>query len=442
MSVTIAEPADAGAWERRLNVKKRARADGQAGVPAPEAQDWSAPEREILNLVDAARQRIEAERANLAARTEAELRRFAADPPDIEAPLAAARLDLKQIAGRFSAEVTALRQAADEARVHLAAFKSKHGIGRPAIYPASPVLQAGLLMLAAAFEALFSATLFAETEERGLLGGAVIALGLSGANVSLGFLAGFLGLRYLGHAQRLLKVLGFTAFAAAFGSALALNLFAASWRNQIATEGKSLLETIDSAALFGLTSPQAVILLMLGAGVWVFSALKGYSGFDDPYPDYGKMDRAVRDRDEALQDAVADARDEMDEAVATARARVETEIEDMRAALAPARAAYDEATGAMADLDQRLRRTCETGNTLIQLYRRENLAARTAPAPAYFAEAPPFAAPPDNALAPAADLILEARRRTEEAQTKAAAALSALTEELGQTADSLHGGAP
>ena len=40
------------------------------------------------------------------------------------------------------------------------------------------------------------------------MGGAVIALGLSGANVSLGFLSGFIGLRYLGHVRTPLKIGG------------------------------------------------------------------------------------------------------------------------------------------------------------------------------------------------------------------------------------------
>ena len=47
-----------------------------------------------------------------------------------------------------------------------------------------------------------------------VLGGAITAIGLSGANVTLGFLAGFLGLRYLQHAKLPMKAIGGLAFAA------------------------------------------------------------------------------------------------------------------------------------------------------------------------------------------------------------------------------------
>src|SRR5262249_38496790 len=150
-----------------------------------------------------------------------------------------------------------------------------------------------LLLCAALFEAMFSAALFAEDDARGLLGGAITAVGLSGANVTLGFLAGFLGLRYLQHARWPVKSVGFIAFAALSFLALMLNLFAADWRDRLASQsGAPLIDTSGDPnfhlwSLLQLQSPQAIILLMLGAGVWVFAVLKGYSGFDDPYPDYG-----------------------------------------------------------------------------------------------------------------------------------------------------------
>ncbi len=94
--------------------------------------------------------------------------------------------------------------------------------------------------------------------------------------------------------------MGALAFAALTALALMLNLFAADWRDQLAALAGRVVERSSDASfhlwsLLQLDTPQAIILLMLGAGVWVFAALKGYSGFDDPYPDYGKMDRAASD---------------------------------------------------------------------------------------------------------------------------------------------------
>ena len=201
------------------------------------------------------------------------------------------------------------------------------------------MLQIGLLGTAAAFEALFSAALFAQTDERGLLGGATVALGLSGANVSLSFLSGFIGLRYLGHARPPLKLAGGVALAIGFALAVALNLFAASWRNQLAAANTDYVASLNQAALFGLTSPQAVILLMLGAGVWLFWVLKGYSGLDDPYPDYGKLDRAAHARNQALAEARDEARDDMEDALDEARFKAGDALDSARDALEPMRAA-------------------------------------------------------------------------------------------------------
>ena len=92
--------ARADVLERRLNIKKRARADGQAGAPAQTATDLSVPEQDVLAAVDGARRPIEAERAALAQRTEADLRRLTPPGPDIEGPIAAARLDLAKVRGR------------------------------------------------------------------------------------------------------------------------------------------------------------------------------------------------------------------------------------------------------------------------------------------------------------------------------------------------------
>ena len=77
------------------------------------------------------------------------------------------------------------------------------------------------------------AALFAEDDERGLLGGAITAIGLSGANVTLGFIAGFLGLRYLQHRHVPMKALGTIAFA--FVGVLALMPLSSAQTSRAAT---------------------------------------------------------------------------------------------------------------------------------------------------------------------------------------------------------------
>ncbi|MGE3303677.1 MAG: hypothetical protein AB7M12_11245 [Hyphomonadaceae bacterium] len=294
-----------------------------------------------------------AETPAAAAAAAADLAAMAPGGLDLAAPLADARLSLRLAAGRERPAFTDAAARADRAHAQLDAFREAHNLHRPAIYPDSRILQAGLPMLAAGFEALFSAALFAETEERGLLGGAVVALGLSGANVSLGFLCGFLGLRYLGHRAMTMRVLGAVAAVVMFALAFGLNLYAAHWRNT-ATAGAHV-EVYADYSVFDM-SPQAIILLMLGASVWVFAALKGYSGFDDPYPDYGKLDRAAAGAGDALADQRERLRVALEAPVTSARAALAGQLAAAEEALARMRKRYDDASAEIQRIEAEARR--------------------------------------------------------------------------------------
>lgn len=428
----------ASALDKKLGLRRRAREDAARELPKNDADDLSAAELSIVEAVGAERARVDQARHEARAEVERRLRALAPTPQDFSGPTLDARLALKQIAGRLQHD---WREASDRAaalRADLDGFKRANGLRRAAVYPRSTLLQAGFLFAAAVFEAMFSAALFAEDDARGLLGGAITAIGLSGANVTLGFLAGFLGLRYLQHARWPIKTMGAVGFFAVAALGLMLNLFAADWRDRMAAlSGQNMDLGSDASfhlwSLLQLDSPQAIILLMLGAGVWVFAALKGYSGFDDPYPDYGKMDRAAREAADALSDLRADGREELEAPVDAARAALSARVEKMRAEFEAMSKAFDAATLTMEALDARAHALDDAAATAVQLYRQENTAARVTPAPAYFGAPPPAAGPALDALAGAAAMIDEARARLTEAQTQSAQALEGLLAELEQT---------
>lgn len=427
----------AAALDKRLGLKKRAREDAALNQPRQDADDLSTAELAVLEVVGAERARLDQTRHEARADAERRLRTLAPAPQDFSGPALDARLALKQAAGRLAHDWGAAADRAAQARADLDAFKRKHELRRQAVYPQSTLLQTGLLFCAAVFEALFSAALFAEDDERGLLGGAITAIGLSGANVTLGFLAGFLGLRYLQHIKLPMKAVGALAFGALTFLALMLNLFAADWRDQLAALAGRQVDLGSDASfhlwsLLQLDSPQAIIILMLGAGVWVFAALKGYSGFDDPYPDYGKMDRASRDAAEALSDFRADGRVALEEPVDAARAALAARLEKMRAEFDAMNKAFDAAAVKMEELDAQARALDQAAADAIHLYRLENTGFRTTPAPAYFGAPPPAAGPPLDALTGAAALLDDARARLADAQAQSAAALEGLLAELDE----------
>ncbi len=436
----------ASALDKKLGIRKRAREDAARNLPRHDADDLSDAEKAVIGAVAAERARVDQSRTDAKADAERRLRALAPSPQDFTGPALDARLAMRQTSGRLAHDWSEASARATEARQELDAFKRRHELRRAALYPKSTLLQSGLLFCAAVFEALFSAALFAEDDARGLLGGAITAIGLSGANVTLGFLAGFLGLRYLQHRQVPMKLLGALAFGFVGLLALMLNLFAADWRDQLAAlSGRTVDMGSDASfhlwSLLALDSPQAIILLMLGAGVWVFSALKGFSGFDDPYPDFGKMDRAAQAASEALSDFRADARLELEAPINVAKAALSARTEKMRAEFAAMSKAYDAAALKKEALDAKARALDEAAASAVHLYRQENAAARSSPAPAYFNAPPPAAGPALDALGGAAAMIDEARARLAEAQVQSARSLEELLAEL-EDATNRHNSGP
>lgn len=437
----------AAALDKRLSLRRRAREDAARNLPRNDSHELSPAEHAIVELVASERQRVDQARADAKADAERRLRALAPQPRDFSGPALDARLALKQTAGRIAHDWGEAARRAAQARADLDAFRRANSLRRGAVYPRAPLLQAGFLFAAALFEALFSAALFAEDDARGLLGGAVIAVGLSGANVTLGFLAGFLGLRYLQHARAPTKAMGVLAFAALATLALMLNLFAADWRDQMAAlSGAQAARGSDASfqlwSLLQLESPQAIILLMLGGGVWVFAALKGYSGFDDPYPDYGKMARAAAEAADALSAFRTEARRALEAPIDAARAALGVRVEKMRAEFEAMGKAFDAAAVKMESLDSKARALDDAAAGAVHLYRQENAAARATPAPAYFGAAPPAAGPALDALGTCAAMIDAARARLAEAQSQSAQALEGLLAELDEAQRRLDSAAP
>jgi hypothetical protein len=421
------------------DVRSRAKADAAACCPPSDAAGLSPFEREIVDAHGDERALLEGQRTKKAGDAERTLRRMKPGQPDLAGPAAAARLAFARIEGRAGPDFAAALERARRTKEDLETFRRSHLLQRDAVYPESTLMQAGLLLCAALFEAVFSATLFAQEAEQGLLGGAIIAVGLSGANVTLGFLAGFLGLRYLQPVRLWPRLFGGTAFAVFASSAALLNWFAAQWRETLASESRAIDPFAPALDVFGFAEPQAVVLLMLGAGVWVFAALKGYSGFDDPHPEYGKMHRAHRAAAGDLAELRTDIREDLEDAVEEARSTIEAELETMRKAARSMRLAYDEAAAAVGAVDARLRKADERAVSLLQLYRRENLSARTSPPPAYFSEPPPISPEPEDALSLCGREISDGEARLSAAQATASDVLRTLAADMESVSARLDG---
>jgi hypothetical protein len=469
------EHADAEDLARKLRLRARARADGLADRPGPDSLDRAGLEEEILATVSRRQDGLADQAAADAERLMAKL--AAAAPPVDGAGLAitSARLAVRQAAGRAQQELASVAARAQRTAADLMAFRQVHRRDSEAEYPASVLLAFGLLAIAALFEASFSATLFAQEDAHGLLGGAATAVGLAGANVSIGFLGGFLGLRYLQHVRLVPRIVGAVCFAVALLAALTLNGFAALWRQDTAhlaqaradvqaraaiveddgrcmqrARGRSdpeakaaaaqACENTRRAALSSLTagqtglaqqfSPQALVLLMLGLGVWTFSVLKGFNGIDDPYPNYGKLDRIAQAAEAELLAVQQDLHAEMKAALKAAEETISSAVRRQEEAVGRMRQAYNTAGPSLTGFESKWRRWDRVAGVLISQYQADNAAARRAAVPAHFGLPVPRRSPPRDPLEVPGQLLADAQAALSAAQASARQELDALLREL------------
>jgi uncharacterized protein YukE len=157
--------------------------------------------------------------------------------------------------------------------------------------------------------------------------------------------------------------------------------------------------------------------------------LKGYSGVDDPYPDYGKLDRLAVAAREDLQEAQESMREDMAEALSDAQNAIAAAVRRMESSASAMREAYNAAPPLLTGFEGRWRRWDQAAATLISQYREENAAARRTAAPSHFSAAVPRRPSPGDPLHPAAALLEEVQASLAKAQADARAELEALSAE-------------
>lgn len=444
MRTQAAQSVDFDSLERALSVRRRARADGQAERPPSNSEEETPCERDIRAAIAAETDRIAAAERTLSAEL---MRRFGQRPgagDGVDAALAGARLALRLAEARIGDTVREARDRAARAKADLVGFRARQGLDRDADYPDSRVLAIGLLLAAALFEAIFSATLFVHDADGGYAQAAAVALGLGGSNVLLGVLAGYVGMRQLQRREPVLKLTGAAALAVFAGLGLALNVFAARYRESLAAgeeTGRPLLQ-LSRSELFGLITPEAVVLLMLGVGVWMFSAGKGFAGLDDPFPGYGGRDRFAKAAAEDYEALRIDAIDALERPIRDADDAIEADVAEHRAHVQALQAAYDAAGASAMALAAQRRALASAQRDIVALYQRENMLARTTPAPARFGETnwpDPSAIDP---LAEAGAALRDANATMKTLRDRASAAHAALQSHLQDSQRRLFGEAP
>jgi len=178
-------------------------------------------------------------------------------------------------------------------------FRAKNDLERTAHYPSPPgkVWRWGVIALLFLIEVAGNSYFLSKGSVYGLIGGfaEAVIIGFLDLGVSMAF--GFLALSQCWHRAYWRKGLGFLSLFSWLAFAGIFNLFVAHYREAAGAflEGGGAVALVSlKANPLGLGEFQSWVLLGLGS-LFAFIALIDALSMDDPYPFYGKLDRAVAD---------------------------------------------------------------------------------------------------------------------------------------------------
>ena len=319
----------------RMMTRKQARADARDGIPVSEAMtrdQWSEREQLFTEEADDIRRGVE----TWFKTTGGNVRNYILEmtPADIEPDQLQEAIKSEEAELRHfeTDDVKEARASHESTIVELDAFREKHKgrIGERTPDIKKNVEQTlAILLFILILEGCFNALLFKDAQSSGLLGGMLIAFGVSAVNVACGVCAGFFGLRYLNHHEQPMKILGGVVAGLFVTMGLFVNFFVAHFRDAV-EESLIAAQTTGSLAgfsmfniapgevirsmfpnIFGLESLVAYGLLFIGLTVFAIAVYEGYDRISDKYPGYGRVWRKERKAYERRQAVRNELRDDL-----------------------------------------------------------------------------------------------------------------------------------
>lgn len=410
---------------RELDVDRKAGKEGVQNNPPTNSTGLDANQQEIVGHFTTKLRQGKSDR-------ETRLQKFAQDRA-----ATASKIDIEQTKDSFARILNAvepglarlrqehadvLRQAKEnEGRAlrYLRLFQQEHGLyHRAATYPDSLIRHFAIVAAIAVFEWISLSSFYAEGSDFGLLGGILIAMALSIANVSLAIIAGYI-LRYVNYkspTRKGLALVGVGFLAVCF---IVITLGAAHYRtatNEIAQFQQAALQQPTGVAAgkgamiptdadqwraakqawhrfmenpLGFEDVFSVVLIILAVIFGIFAAYKGYMT-DDAYPDYGQHDRDFRKMKAVYETKKQDYSRAVDQFF-------EKTLQEQSRLLAEARAnidyyqqlvsrTIDEVRAFPREADE-IQDAC---NIVVARYQQKNREVRTKPPPDYFGKSISF----------------------------------------------------
>ena len=309
-SFSILKPLDEDKIASIIKLDETAKEDGEKNLPGSQAAELSGFERKILNEVQKHHTKIRTDVQRDRAVREKELAEHSTRLMDAAiVPQAKARLQELQLdIDNQKRELARARKELDGSELMLEQFTTPRNIVDAPSATTHWFLNFAILAVCVFIEALANMIFFAEGNELGLLGGVIIAGGISALNVFGFFALGYFGVRYKNCNIIWQKIVGFLVLALSLVALVLFHTVVALYR-QIKVESPDIETTIASQRAFAkflqldLTGLDGVsyLLLVIGIGFGLFALVKGVI-FGHPIPGFERRYKKVKAAEEHLGD--------------------------------------------------------------------------------------------------------------------------------------------
>jgi len=277
-------------------------------------------------------------------------------------------------------------------------YKALHGITWLAYYPADLLLHLSWIGLCIAIETVVNAFFF--ENERGLLGGAVVAFAVSVVNIGLAGVLGYF-FRYINHYLLIQKVFGWACLVLFGLSTVFLNSVFSTFRSayQLVNDPADFRQTTDAfkqaldnaSSIFALHIPftdiLSFVLFFIGCLLGGYAFYKGYS-IDDPYPGHGARDRRYKSARARYQTGVDDVR----KSVQALHEKRQAEIIEAKNGISELGSRISRMEGRIKqearEHSANIQRISDRWRLVLDTYRKSNTSVRATPAPSYFSSLP------------------------------------------------------
>jgi hypothetical protein len=268
---------------------------------------------------------------------------------------------------------------------HLNFFKKINKIHAIARYPESSIFHFSLLLLIVLTESIANTYFFAQGNDLGLLGGYTQAFLISVVNVGSSLLLGQYCLRYLIHINIFLRIINFLIFFSYIVFIFVFNLGVGHYRDLRSSER---LTPVTESFQTMLNNPFNIsfdgsMLFFIGIGVAILASFDSYKS-DDPYPHYGKMDRAFKEATSKHSKYEESCKYDLEKSAQSALKEINAELQESSSALDKFGEYLIHVKNAYSVFKDSSKRINNEHLEDLKQYRQTNMGIRTDPSPEYF----------------------------------------------------------